>query len=104
MTRAVAFLVVAWLALACATARPVPSLAREADALHAAAMQHAAPERATYDPARAAELLQLFLDRFPTDPRISFARERLALVSEIAALRAELHALKAIDLQRPPRN
>lgn len=103
MTRALTVLAVGWFAIACASARPPLSLARDADASHAAAMLHALPDRDTYDPERAAELLQAFLDRFPTDRRAADVRDRLALVSEIVALRAELRALKAIDLARRPR-
>jgi hypothetical protein len=74
------------------------------DALYSAAKLHASPDRSTYDPDRAAELLATFIERFPTDPRRRDASDRLALVNEVRSLRAELRALKAIDLARPPRN
>ena len=73
------------------------------DSLYQAAVLHASPERPTYDPDRAADLLSAFVERFPADTRRSDAAARLALVNEIRALRAELRAFKAIDLARPPR-
>lgn len=91
-------------ASACATALAGTSTpARESDALYRTALLHASPGRPTYDPDRAAELLAAFIERFPMDPRRPDAGERLALVNEIRSLRAELRALKAIDLARPPR-
>ena len=73
------------------------------DTLYQAALLHATPGRPTYDPDRAAELLSAFLGRFPADPRRRDASDRLALVNEVRLLRAELRALKEIDLARPPR-
>lgn len=73
------------------------------DALFQAALLHAAPSRPTYDPDRAAELLSAFVERFPTDPRRREASDRLALVNEVRLLRAELRALREIDLARLPR-
>ena len=104
MTRALFVLAVAWFAAACASAHPVSSFTGLADALHADAMRYVSPEGDLYDPERAAELLQQFLERFPRDGRAAPVRQRLALVSEIVALRAELRALKAIDLGRSPRD
>lgn len=79
------------------------SLSWNPDALYAAAMLHASPDLPTYDPDRAANLLSAFIERFSSDPRRRDASERLALVNEVRTLRAELRALKAIDLARPPR-
>ena len=110
-------------AVACATAPPhervipdramdvahVPAtltdsaLFRNPDALYHAAMLHAAADRPAFDPDRAATLLAAFVERFPNDPRVRDASDRLALVNEVQSLRAELRALKAIDLARPPR-
>lgn len=78
------------------------TLSWDPDALYEAAAFHASPGRPTYDPDRAAELLSVFIERFPSDARRRDASERLALVNEVRALRAELRALKAIDLARPP--
>lgn len=92
------------LASACATAgRGRVAQPREQDALYHAALVHASPDQPTYDPDRAAELLASFIERFPSDSRRDDASARLALVNEVRALRAELRALKAIDLARPPR-
>ena len=74
-----------------------------ADALYGAAVLHASPDRGSWDPDRAARLFVLFLEQYPADPRRAEATDRLALVNEVRALRAELRALKAIDLARPPR-
>ena len=79
------------------------SLSWNSDVLYQAAVLHASPGHPAYDPDRAAELLTAFGERFPTDPRRREASERLALVNEVRSLRAELRALKAIDLARPPR-
>jgi hypothetical protein len=100
--------VIAWIGLtlasACATAGARTSRpASESDALFHAALSHASPDRPTYDPDRAADLLATFIERFPDDARRGDAADRLALLNEIRALRAELRALKAIDLARPPR-
>lgn len=88
---------------ACATAvtRP-PSPVIDADALYRAALLHASPNRPGYDADRAAELLASFIEQFPSDRRRDDVADRLALVNEVRALRAELRALKAIDLARPP--
>jgi hypothetical protein len=98
----------AWIALtlvsACVTGRARNATAvQEADGSYAAALRHASPDSAGYDPDRAAQLLTTFIDRFPTDRRRAEAADRLALLNEIRALRHELQALKAIDLGRPPR-
>ena len=100
--------VIVWIGLAltsaCATAAARSSRpASEPDALYHAALLHASPDRPIYDPDRAAELFATFIERFPRDARHGEAAERLALLNEIRALRAELRALKAIDLARPPR-
>ena len=104
MTRALLLLAAAWFGAGCASVRPVSSFATAADALHADAMRYASPERDVYDPEKGAALLQLFVDRFPADGRREDALRQLALVKEIVALRAELRALKAIDLGRAPRD
>ena len=101
-------LVVAWIALtlapACAaTATRASSPSGDADAMYQAALLHASPDQPAYDPDRAAHLLGEFIERFPSDRRRDDAAGRLALVNEVRALRAELRALKAIDLARPPR-
>jgi hypothetical protein len=91
-------------ASACATAGTrTSSPSPAADTLYHAALLHASPDKSTYDPDRAAELLTAFIERFPSDRRRGDAAARLALVNEVRALRAELRALKAIDLARPPR-
>ena len=104
MTRIPHVFAVAWLAAACAGTHPSTSFARdgEADALHADAVLYASPERDDFDPERGAALLELFVDRYPADVRRGEALRQLALVKEIVALRAELRALKAIDLGRSP--
>jgi hypothetical protein len=99
---------IVWIGLtltsACATAGArAPRPASEADAQYQAALVHASPDLPAYDPDRAAELLAAFIDRFPADARRGEAADRLALLNEVRALRAELRALKAIDLARPPR-
>lgn len=104
MTRALRMLAVVWFATACASAHPVSSFTNEADALHADATRYASPEQDAYDPERGTALLQLFVDRYPGDARRPEALRHLALMKEIVALRAELRALKAIDLGRSPRD
>lgn len=101
--RALCVFAVAWFAAACAGARPVSSLGSDAAVLYADAMLHVSPERDGYDPERGAALLQLFVDRYPADARRPEALRQLVLVQEIVALRAELRALKDIDLARRPR-
>ncbi|MGH7637487.1 MAG: hypothetical protein ACREOK_07530 [Gemmatimonadaceae bacterium] len=106
MTRALHVFAIAWFAAACAGTHPATSFTKdgEADALHAEAVLYASPERDAFDPERGAALLQLFVDRYPADVRRPDALRQLALVKEIVALRAELRALKAIDLGRSPRD
>lgn len=125
MTAARALIMAAWLGAAAASACATPAFRQHVsvghdddagatftrdttrswnpDSLYQAAVLHASPERTTYDPDRAADLLSAFVERFPADTRRSDAAARLALVNEIRALRAELRAFKAIDLARPPR-
>jgi hypothetical protein len=100
--------VAAWIALtlasACAaTVTRASSAPDNADALYHAALLPASPDQPAYDPDRAAHLLAEFIERFPSDRRRHDAAGRLALLNEVRALRAELRALKAIDLARPPR-
>jgi hypothetical protein len=78
------------------------ALLRDRDALLRAAALHAVPERPTYDPDRAAVLLETFIAQFGDDPRRDDATARLALLNEIRALRRELQALKEIDFRTRP--
>jgi hypothetical protein len=90
-------------------AEPAPGLGRDTtmpwhpDTLYEAALLHAVPGRATFNPDRSADLLAAFIERFPSDSRRRDATDRLALLNEVRSLRAELRAVKAIDLARPPR-
>lgn len=100
--------VIAWIGLtltsACVSAGARRSMpASEPDALYQSALLYSSPDRPAYDPDRAAELLSAFIERFPADARRGEAADRLALLNEVRALQAELRALKAIDLARPPR-
>ncbi len=101
-------LFIAWfgvtLTSACATALTRASKPLiDADATYHAALLHASPNKPGYDPDRAAELLASFIEQFPSDRRRDDVADRLALVNDVRALRAELRALKAVDLARPPR-
>lgn len=79
------------------------SLLSDPDALYAAGVLFGTPDRATYDPERATDLLQLLLTRYPMTRHRAAAQERLALLTEIRALRLELERLKEIDLAPPPK-
>jgi hypothetical protein len=75
------------------------TLLGDPQALYHAGMLHSIPGRDTYDVDRAGQLLELLLNRFPGTRYRDAAIERLALVNEIRALRAELQSLKEIDLR-----
>ncbi len=79
------------------------SLMDDADALYGAGVLFGTPDRVTYHPERAADVLQMLLVRFPTTRHRAAAQDRLALLTEIGALRLELERLKEIDLLPPPR-
>ena len=88
-----------WQAAAAAFAADT-ALTRDADAVFAGALLYGTPRRETWDPRRALELLELFTERFPGDPRRADALDRIALLRAVIDLDTELRALKAIDLGR----
>lgn len=59
------------------------SLWKEETPLFRVAVAHAMPGNPVYDPARARELLQLFLERFPSSSRAAEARRLDALLAEL---------------------
>lgn len=74
------------------------TLLKDPDALYAAGVLFGSPDRATYDPERAADLLEQLITRFPNSRHRGPSVERLALLNEIRELRLELERLKDIDL------